>query len=123
MFTSLFSIGLVFFIIAFFFQFNFLPAIITQELVRWIAPIGLGFIIIGGTGMYITSLWHQKKKLKDVGLTEEEEEVEGQEGKRFQDYITSPEEGITVYTLFLAGTVIIVWGIVMFIQWIRFLFR
>ena len=120
MFNILFYVGLVLFGVAFLFQFNFLPTIITQELVRWIAPFGLGLLVIGGTGMYITSKRHQMKKLKDVGPIEEEEEsVEGVQGKRFHDYITGPEEGTTVYTLFLAGVVVMVWGAVMFVQWIR----
>ena len=123
MFTIIFTVGTLGFITAFLFQFQILPFIITQELVRWTAPIGLAFIIIGGTGMYITSRRHQIKKLKQVGITADEDgEIEGQEGKRFQDYITSPEEGTTVYALFLAGVVMLVWGAVMFIQWIRSLF-
>ncbi|MHA1452200.1 MAG: hypothetical protein ACTSRD_05000 [Promethearchaeota archaeon] len=123
MFTIIFITGALGFTTAFLFQFQNLPFIITQEMVRWTAPIGLAFIIIGGTGMYITSKRHQIKKLKQVGITADEDgETEGQEGKSFQDYITSPEEGITVYSLFLAGVVIFVWGAVMFIQWIRSLF-
>jgi hypothetical protein len=123
MFTILFMAGAVGFVTAFLFQFQIFPAVITEELIRWTAPFGLGLIIIGGTGMYITSRRHQIRKLKQVGITEDEEsETEGQEGKRFHDYITSPEEGTTVYALFLAGVVIIVWGSVMFIQWIRTLF-
>ena len=123
MFTILFIAGAIGFVSAFLFQFQILPTIITQTFIRWAAPFGLGLIIIGGTGMYITSRRHQIKKLKQVGITEDEEgDTEGIEGKRFQDYITSPEEGITVYSLFLAGVVIIVWGSVMFVQWIRTLF-
>ncbi|TFG19730.1 MAG: hypothetical protein EU530_05320 [Promethearchaeota archaeon] len=123
MFTILFSVGVIGFGFAFLFQFQILPTIVTQELIRWTAPIGLGFVIIGGTGMHITSRRHQMKKLKQDGISVEDEgERNGQQGSRFQDYITSPEEGTTVYALFLAGVVIIVWGSVMFVQWIRSLF-
>ncbi len=125
-FTIVFSVGGILFLTAFLFQFqliNFIPE--TEKFVRWAAPIGLGLVLIGATGMYITSKRHQMKKLKEQELIEEEEESAeiSHEGKRFQDYITSPEEGTTVYTLFLAGVVIIVWGIFMLFQWIRALFQ
>lgn len=119
MFAILFFTGITGFLLGLFY---WIPSIV--PLIQWTAPLGLGLLIIGGVGMWITSRRHQMKKLKSeqVDMVVDDAPDEGEiaiQGKSFQDYITSPEEGTTVYTLFLAGVVIIIWGVIMLFRWFR----
>jgi hypothetical protein len=121
-FRIVFFIGAAGFLLGLFYWIDVLV-----EIIKWTGPIGLGLLVIGGTGMWITSKRHQMKKLKmeQVEIKPDEggqEEEPAQLGSRFQDYITSPEEGVTVYTLFFAGVIVIIWGIIMVFRWFRAIF-
>ena len=118
LFTGLFIAGATGLTIGILSQFDLF--VIFTGVVRWTGPMGLGLALVGGTGMYITSRRHQKKKLKDIDLSGDEAEIPpNQQGMRFQDYVTSPEEATTVYTLFMAGSLLIIWGFIMVFFWIR----
>ncbi len=130
-FWTLFSIGAVGLAYGFIYQFLIVrfPEIleILQGLVEWIVPFGLGLLIIGLTGLIVTSKRQMRKKLKqtDEYLGEEdivEDGAVGQVGGRFADYLTSPEQASTVYMMFIAGVLLSVWGIFMFFSWFRGLF-
>jgi len=119
MFLMVFFIGAGCFFVAILDQF----ILSIQNITQWSGPIGLGMLIIGITGSYITSKRHQRRKFKEVEVEQSNgDNSKGYQGQRFQDYISSPEEAITVYTLFLAGFVIIVWGGFMIVRWFRTLF-
>jgi hypothetical protein len=123
LFITFFAVGGAFFSFAFWYQVPGWTAIL-QNIIKWIVPFGMAFLIIGGTGMVVTSKRQLKKKLKqmDEYLGDADEELEqGQSGEfsgSFSDYLTSPEQAITVYTFFIVGVLIFTWGLFNLFGWI-----
>ncbi|MBN2157134.1 MAG: hypothetical protein JW776_13905 [Candidatus Lokiarchaeota archaeon] len=118
-FITLFCIGSVGFVFAFIYQL--IPEI--ESIIAWVVPMGMGLLIIGGTGMAITSKYQMRRKLRiNDELGDEELSDDGFRGSQLTDYLTSPEQATTVYMLFMVGVLLNIWGFMMLVNWIRSIF-
>ena len=119
LFITLFTVGAIAFVFVFFYQI--FPVL--EGIVRWTAPLGIGLLVIGGTGMIVTSKRQMKKRLKQMDASIDRDDLQDGEaahvGVRFADYLTSPEQATTVYMFFMVGVIMVIWSMFLLVNWIR----
>ena len=88
-----------------------------QMTFKWAVSGGLGLVLYGGTGSYLTSTFHIRKVRR---RTEVEEEVGAPPQKKFvTKYITTPGGGVMTFVIFLLSMVFLTIGVIELIHFLN----
>ncbi len=84
---------------------------------RWAVSAGLGLILYGGTGSYLTAPFHMRKVRRRIKV--EEEAGAPPQRKFITKYISSPGGGIMTFVIFLLSMFFIAVGVIELIHFLN----
>ena len=88
-----------------------------QMTFKWAVSGGLGLILYGGTGSYLTSTFHIRKVKRRA---EVEEEVGAPPQKKFiTKYISTPGGGVMTFVIFILSMVFLTIGVIELIHFLN----
>ncbi len=84
------------------------------QAINWAGNLGLGMIIFGSVGVYLTNPNHVSKASKEQEIFEEA----ANHRVSVTVYITNPYEAVTVMVFFLISSALMCYGVVLLFLWI-----
>jgi len=96
----------------------FIPSI--EPIIQWSSVLGIGLGLFGGLGTFLTSkAQSQKIRNQDSGDDIIRPEYRQRNNIPIRNYIKSPTQGIFVFVLFLVAGLMLFWGGLILLHWVR----